>query len=494
MTNQQPPTLANDLLDRAVAAEADLAETRAERDQLRQELDAETARAARADARHLNASNRADHIAAERDRLRITSRTHLLAYDHLNAVTRTLIAAIQPTADIADAYLTTVNVLNRPLESYLHPDELAMINGPRPKINAEGAGGLGSSRRAQDAQPIVYAGDPRRRAVAFNALSRALRVVDRFVSLSERETVTAAVLNALDADRPQSGYFPPSQGQEIPDDQLTALMSDDFLGLVDETQIDAARRAIRSAYRIGFASALGYEITIEDGRVGVGDRPEPVNTEETAEAAAARFAGELEQAQRDLLNERYEHRQTSAAEDEARERAEELGTALTIAHRTLRALEATSRYGVALTGRHGRLVVFGFPTPEGAAGALRVGYVLSEAFAKYASAQVDATLIEPAKLGDPPTVDVDQLLAVAAADLAVASDDAERAEAVEELLEGWYAAWPDTAVTSPHYPIAGELVRLLTGGLVAIVDCGMVDEAALAGAPLEPAIADDEAP
>lgn len=40
----------------------------------------------------------------------------------------------------------------------------------------------------------------RRYAVAFNALSRALSAADRFVLLTERKRVTAAVLDALDAD------------------------------------------------------------------------------------------------------------------------------------------------------------------------------------------------------------------------------------------------------------------------------------------------------
>lgn len=56
---------------------------------------------------------------------------------------------------------------------------------------------------------------------------------------------------------------------------------------------------------------------------------------------------------------------------------------------------------------------------------------------------------------------VQTLLAGALANLGVAHTDNERAEAIADLLEGWYDLWPDTAVTSPHEPIAGELVRLL---------------------------------
>ncbi|MEU8264454.1 hypothetical protein AB0C02_28010 [Micromonospora sp. NPDC048999] len=59
--------------------------------------------------------------------------------------------------------------------------------------------------------------------------------------------------------------------------------------------------------------------------------------------------------------------------------------------------------------------------------------------------------------------DVNTLLANVARSLTAARDDDERAEAIEMLLSGWYAAWPDSAVTDPHAPLAGELLRLLTG-------------------------------
>lgn len=62
---------------------------------------------------------------------------------------------------------------------------------------------------------------------------------------------------------------------------------------------------------------------------------------------------------------------------------------------------------------------------------------------------------------DRPAADVDELIANVRLSLASATTDDERAEAIEMLLEDWYAAWPDSAVTSPHYPLAGELVRLL---------------------------------
>ena len=77
-----------------------------------------------------------------------------------------------------------------------------------------------------------------------------------------------------------------------------------------------------------------------------------------------------------------------------------------------------------------------------------------------------ATRPEPAapRLGsaEPPAHDsIEILLANVTRSLTNATDDDERAEAVEMLLDGWYAAWPDSAVTSPSTPLSGELVRLL---------------------------------
>lgn len=59
-------------------------------------------------------------------------------------------------------------------------------------------------------------------------------------------------------------------------------------------------------------------------------------------------------------------------------------------------------------------------------------------------------------------LDVDDLLTNARLQLTDATNDDERAEAIEMLLNGWYAAWPDDALTDPTAPLAAELVRLLT--------------------------------
>jgi hypothetical protein len=90
----------------------------------------------------------------------------------------------------------------------------------------------------------------------------------------------------------------PSQGQDIPDDQLDAILEG-----AHRTGLGAAewgRQAAHDAYRIGYAAALGYEITLDEGgRVGVGDRPEPA-APETLDATAAGTAGGGQQNASDL--------------------------------------------------------------------------------------------------------------------------------------------------------------------------------------------------
>lgn len=78
----------------------------------------------------------------------------------------------------------------------------------------------------------------------------------------------------------------------------------------------------------------------------------------------------------------------------------------------------------------------------------------------------DATeAVEAAGLGSPAPraqdQDVDDLLANARLSLTAATTDDERADVIATLLDGWYAAWPDEALTDPTAPLAAELVRLL---------------------------------
>jgi hypothetical protein len=67
----------------------------------------------------------------------------------------------------------------------------------------------------------------------------------------------------------------------------------------------------------------------------------------------------------------------------------------------------------------------------------------------------------------PVAVDVDQLTANVAHALIVGDSD-ERTASVRDLLEGWYAAWPETAVVDEHEPLAGLLVRLFDGRLARV--------------------------
>lgn len=62
---------------------------------------------------------------------------------------------------------------------------------------------------------------------------------------------------------------------------------------------------------------------------------------------------------------------------------------------------------------------------------------------------------------DADPVEIEKLLAEVRSLLASATSDDERAEAIELLLDGWYSAWPDTALGDADAPLAAELVRLL---------------------------------
>lgn len=57
---------------------------------------------------------------------------------------------------------------------------------------------------------------------------------------------------------------------------------------------------------------------------------------------------------------------------------------------------------------------------------------------------------------------IEMTLGLTESALAKTDDPVERAELVENLLLVWYEEWPESAVTSPHAPIAAELVWLLT--------------------------------
>lgn len=57
--------------------------------------------------------------------------------------------------------------------------------------------------------------------------------------------------------------------------------------------------------------------------------------------------------------------------------------------------------------------------------------------------------------------DVQNLLDDAAVAFANAGSQSERVEVLRDLLAGWYAAWPDTAVTDPNEPIAWQLASII---------------------------------
>lgn len=57
--------------------------------------------------------------------------------------------------------------------------------------------------------------------------------------------------------------------------------------------------------------------------------------------------------------------------------------------------------------------------------------------------------------------EVQNLLDDAAVAFTNAGSQSERVEALRDLLAGWYAAWPATAVTDPHEPIAWQLASII---------------------------------
>jgi hypothetical protein len=76
---------------------------------------------------------------------------------------------------------------------------------------------------------------------------------------------------ALNSPPPGGGKpYPPSQVQDIPDDQLGALWQQIYHdpGPTHSAVLDG----LRWAYRVGYAAALGYQIEVTDAGVMVCDR------------------------------------------------------------------------------------------------------------------------------------------------------------------------------------------------------------------------------
>jgi hypothetical protein len=63
--------------------------------------------------------------------------------------------------------------------------------------------------------------------------------------------------------------------------------------------------------------------------------------------------------------------------------------------------------------------------------------------------------------GRQPTDVLEVALRVATDAYRAATDDDERAEVLQRLVEIWYVSWPSTAVTSPHGPLAAAIVRMV---------------------------------
>ncbi|MET7949238.1 hypothetical protein [Micromonospora sp. NPDC005324] len=74
-------------------------------------------------------------------------------------------------------------------------------------------------------------------------------------------------------------------------------------------------------------------------------------------------------------------------------------------------------------------------------------------------------------LSEPDPDAVQRMLDDATQAFADASTGSERREVIRDLLAGWYAAWPPTAVTDPHEGIAFQLVALVYAAEARAVAC-----------------------
>jgi hypothetical protein len=102
-------------------------------------------------------------------------------------------------------------------------------------------------------------------------------------------------------------HFAPSQGQDPTDEQLDAFVRSfpaTTVGVEKSPYVQAGLRDLaRSAYRVGYAAALGYQIEVNDDgdRVLVGDRPETRGAQALAWIDRVLPDVELTDWQRDLI-------------------------------------------------------------------------------------------------------------------------------------------------------------------------------------------------
>lgn len=107
-----------------------------------------------------------------------------------------------------------------------------------------------------------------------SVLSALERLAAELVRADARRAASGVSVRRADEARVQVA---PSQGQDIPPEQLAALITGLHLPVVTWTplHLEQLRHALRQAYRVGFAAALGYPIEVAPAGDGlrVGDRP-----------------------------------------------------------------------------------------------------------------------------------------------------------------------------------------------------------------------------
>ena len=296
--------------------------------------------------------------------------------------------------------------------------------------------------------------------------------------------------------------------QDIPDQWLTVLTrAADHEHHAGLGMLDVLRDAIRGAYRVGYAAHAGCEITVsaEDDLVLIGDRVSPSTPVPAAPASETEWSirwpsGDIDRAR-------------TYAEAGARRYAAELGAEVVtrVVGPWVSAPPAVDPAAAPTAPAEGDRTVGDDHGPHSAWSYFDSAWSHVDADGDQIHigdragqdmiirTRHDCILMTPAaaiglhtwlgeQLGHPDEQDDEQdhsaircthgatdccadhttlpsltmqALDQARHDYAQAEDDEERADVIGDLLADWYAAWPSTAATDPHQPIAAEILRIV---------------------------------
>ncbi|MDG4832405.1 hypothetical protein O7627_24300 [Solwaraspora sp. WMMD1047] len=281
-----------------------------------------------------------------------------------------------------------------------------------------------------------------------------------------QEEPTAAAHICVDQCRPNAHIA--FEGRRQATAAATPVPGSRAQGQAERDVLDLARQWRRywPGGGLDHAAAAGQLASAVD-RLDADEPQEPTDTAETPDAAARRFAGELERLRTGLLD------RSIQPDPWALIGTGPVDTALEAIDRVLAlvqgAAEWRGRYveaGSPDWPLHGPLaqavdvLLHAWPGVDLSVPAVTIADTAAEAGPDLSDVLRDR-LAQADTAPAAETFDPDRLITTARHDLDTATGDAERAEAIETLLDRWDAAWTATAVTSPTYPLAGALVRLL---------------------------------